>query len=261
MTPRTSHRTKILLVDLETFPILMYAWNHYQTDAIRIVQNTSIASWAAKWLGDKKTTTRCLADYKGYKPTSRDDKQLLEELWPFLDEAEIVVAHNGAKFDAKKINYRFLVNGMKLPSPYRVVDTLTEVRRIAAFDSNKLNAVAPLLDIGEKVRTGGADLWFDCLAGDKKAWAHMKKYNAHDVDPLLEGVYLKLRPWMKNHPNVALGYGPGVCPKCGSTQLKREGFSYNKTTAYQRYSCLACGAFSKDNENLINKEDKPFVSV
>src|SRR5204863_7932491 len=93
---------KTLSVDYETFPMLIYAWEPWEATALRTVENTSMASFSVKWLGGKQTT-RCLADYKGYKPHSRDDKKLLLELWPFLDEAEIVVAHNGDKFDVKKM--------------------------------------------------------------------------------------------------------------------------------------------------------------
>jgi hypothetical protein len=249
---------RTLLVDIETFPMLMYAWTQWEADALRVIENTSICAWSAKWLHGKQIT-RCLADYKGYKPHRRDDKTLLQELWQLLDEADIVVAHNGDAFDVKKINYRFLLHGMKPPSPYRTVDTLKEARKIAAFDSNKLNELSRLLDIGQKIRTGGADLWFDCLEGNMNAWKHMKEYNARDVSPLLEQVYLKLLPYMKTHPNVANGYGPDMCPKCGGTHLRSEGIRRNATTAYRRLHCIGCGSWIRDTTNLIQKDDKPFV--
>lgn len=247
----------ILSLDIETFPMLFYAWQPWEANALRIIEDTSICCWSAKWLGGKQFT-RSLADYKGYKPGGRNDKKLLEDLWTLLDEAEIVVAHNGDRFDVKKINYRFMVHGMKPPSPYKTVDTLKEYRKLAAFDSNKLNDLSRVRGIGAKIRTGGADLWFDCLAGDLAAWKHMKQYNAHDV-VLLEEHYLKLLPWMRNHPNVAAGFGPNVCPKCQSTRLQRRGFGKSRTTTYQRYQCLACGGWCRDHQNLIETDNKPFV--
>ena len=250
---------RILFADVETFPVLMYAWQIWEANALRVVENTSICSWSVKWYGGKQTT-RCLADYKGYKPNSRDDRRLMEELYPILEKAEVVVGHNGDKFDIKKINYRFMVHGMTPPRPYAQVDTLKEVRKISSFDSNRLNDLAKLLTQDEKMRTGGADLWFDCLEGDLSAWKHMKEYNAKDVR-LLEDVYLKIRPWMKQHPNLATAYGPDMCPRCGSAQIKKDGVHYAKTTAYQMYECSVCGKYIRGTENVIKKEDKPYVTI
>ncbi len=212
-----------------------------------------------KWLNGKQIT-RALSDYQGYKPHARDDKALLQDLWTYLNDAEVIVAHNGQAFDVRTINARFAKHNIRPPSPYRVVDTLKQARRIAAFDSNRLNDLGTYLNIGEKLRTGGADLWFDCMAGVPAAWRHMKKYNAQDVI-LLEKLYLRLLLWMFSHPNMANGYGPGLCPKCGSSQITQQGWRRNATTAYQRFQCSSCGAWLRDTENTLKKEDKPLVAL
>jgi hypothetical protein len=52
----------------------------------------------------------------------------------------------------------------------------------------------------------------------------MRRYNIRDV-VALEPLYLKLRPWIEGHPNVAV-YSDSdevACPKCGSTKLKLNG--------------------------------------
>lgn len=238
---------KILFLDIETFPMLFYAWESYEARALRVVENTSVASWSAKWMGGPQIT-KAICDYKGYKPHSRDDKKLLEDLWKLLDEADIVVAHNGIRFDVKKLNYRFLVHRLGVPSPYRVVDTLREVKRVAAFDSHRLNELARQLEIGEKMRTGGADLWFDCLEGKPAAWAKMKRYNAKDVYPLLEKLYEDLLPWMVNHPNHGMWTGISSCPRCGSTKLQSRGKARATTRTYQRFQCQGCGGWARSSE-------------
>lgn len=228
--------------------MLFFAWQPWEARALRVVENTSVCAWSAKWL-DGKQVTKTLADYKGYKPHSRDDKKLLSDLWTLLDEADVVVAHNGDRFDVKKLNYRFIIHGLGIPSPYKTVDTLKEIKRVASFDSNRLNELCRQTGIGEKVRTGGADLWFDCLEGDRKAWARMKKYNAHDV-VLLEEWYLTLRPWMKQHPNHGAYTGIASCPKCGSTKIQRRGKSRAATRTYDRYQCQSCGSWSQSTESI-----------
>lgn len=249
---------RTLLVDTETFPMLFFAWQPWEATALRVVENTSFACWSAKWLGGKQIT-RCLADYAGYKPNSRNDKKLLAELWKLLDEADIVVAHNAKKFDVKKINYRFIVHGLGIPSPYQIIDTLTEVRKVASFDSHRLNELSRLTTKRQKLRTGGADLWFDCLEGDEKAWRHMKRYCANDVAPLLEDWYLTLRPWIKSHPNVGMWSAGEVCPKCGSDRVQARGTARNNTTAYRRMHCQSCGGWSRSAKSIPKR--KPLVSA
>ena len=93
------------------------------------------------------------------------------------------------------------------------------------------------------------------MAGDKKAWVKMKKYNAQDV-VLLEKVYLCLRPWAKSHPNMSM-YQEGVaCPKCGSSKgFHRGGVYTNATTQYSVWRCKACRGQSRSLVNL--REYKP----
>jgi predicted RNA-binding Zn-ribbon protein involved in translation (DUF1610 family) len=241
---RDANAPKFLLIDVETFPMLYYAWRPYDTGSLKTVEDTSMASFTAKWYGERGFITRSLADYKGYKAGSRDDKALLAELWTLLDEADWVAAHNGDRFDVKIINYRFMVHGMPPPSPYEQIDTLKEVKKVARHDSNRLNELCRVHGIGQKVRTGGKDLWFDCLGGDVKAWARMKRYNEHDVR-LLEGLYNMLMPWMKKHPNRSNHTGIASCPKCGSTKIQKRGKARSRTRTYDRLQCQGCGAWAR----------------
>ena len=53
----------------------------------------------------------------------------------------------------------------------------------------------------------------------------MLKYNKRDVT-LLEEVYLRIRPWIKGHPNCAnyIDSKVPICSNCGSKNLtKLEG--------------------------------------
>lgn len=238
---------RILLVDIETFPILMYAWQPWDATALRIVQDTSICSFSVKWL-DGKQTTKILPDYKGYKPGSRDDRRLCEDLWGFLNEADIVGAHNLDGFDNKKVVYRLMVNGLGPPAPYQHTDTLKEVRKVAGHDSNKLNELCRVHGLGQKKRTGGKDLWFDCLDGDMAAWERMRRYNAHDTR-LLQPWYTFLRPWMLSHPNVALYTDGASCPRCGSKRLRPNGHAYTRGGRYQRFRCEGCGYFPRSTHS------------
>ena len=247
----------ILLLDIETAPSKAFIWGLWQE-----VQNTSfiekdwyILSWAAKWLGDKEMYSSALPDFKEYKSDRENDKPLLTKLIPLLDKADIVIAHNGINFDRKKINARLIMNGFKPPAPYRMIDTLDVCRKEFAFTSNKLGDVAKFLGVGEKVDTGGFQLWKDCLNGIMSAWATMVKYNKKDI-LLLEKVYLALRPYILLHPNLALQSSTPCCPKCGSDKIHYRGYKYTNLGKYKQFVCLnpACGGWGRLRVNELDKK-------
>lgn len=242
---------KILLLDIETAPILGWAWTKYDTNLIEIQEPFFILSFAWKFLDDQTVSVRGLVDYPDYNPEKHNDKSLITDLHSLLDQADIVVAHNGDSFDIKKANARFLYHGLKPPSTYKTVDTLKAARKHFKFDSNKLNDLCKTLGVGGKVPHTGFALWKACMAGDVAAWEVMKEYNAHDVT-LLEEIYLRLRPWI-THPDVNL-YRPVVerdvhtdhthsCPNCGSSHIQRRGIAVARTRRYRRLNCQDCGSW------------------
>lgn len=184
-----------------------------------------------------------LPDYALYSKDKFSDKEVMKGLWKLLDEADVVVAHNGIKFDRKKVNTRFIYHGMKPPSPYRMVDTLTQSRSNFSFTSNRLNDLGQFLGLGKKLQTGGFDLWKGCLNADMKSWRKMVRYCKQDVR-LLERVYLKLLPYMKGHPNISVDR-PACCPKCGSSKIILRGFAYTNTQTYQKFFCKGCGGWGR----------------
>jgi hypothetical protein len=248
---------KILLMDIENAPNTAYIWGLWQetTSSEMVDMPWFMLCWAAKWLGEKRVLSSSLVDFpKNYKHNPEDDKLILQNLWKLLDEADIVIAHNGKNFDVRKANARFIMNKMPPPSPYKVIDTLLEARKYFFFTSNKLNDLGKYLNCGQKVETGGFKLWKQCMVGDLKAWEKMVTYCKNDV-VLLEKIYLKLRPYMETHPNlnIYVSNENQKCPKCGSEKIKKEGFSYTALSKFQRYSCLDCKGWFRDNFNLKKK--------
>ena len=236
-------KPRILLFDIETAPSLGWFFDLWKEgNIVAIKEEWYMLCFAAKWL-DGKMMTYALPDFKGYKPGSRDDKELVKQLWRLFDEADILIAHNGDKFDIKKANARFAYYNLPPPSPYRTIDTLKIARRYSNFTSNRLNDLGEHLGYGSKLVHTGFNLWKECMSGDPKAWKHMIEYNKRDV-VLLEKIYLHFLPWMQNHPNVALmAEQPNNCPKCISDNITKRGFTVRKGGKYQRYQCQKCGGF------------------
>jgi DNA polymerase elongation subunit (family B) len=220
---------------------LGWVWGKWEQNVIDFQRDWYILSYAYKVMGETKVHTRCLADYPSYDSTNEasreNDKELVLDLWHVLDKADIIIAHNGDRFDLPKINTRCVHHKMAPPTPYLTVDTLKIARRVFKFDSNKLDDLARYLHVGRKLPHTGFHLWQGCMLGDLKSFKLMKEYNAHDIE-LLEEIYLKMRPWAKVHPNV--NKGEFACPKCGSRRYQHRGYSYTAFTMRPRYQCNSC---------------------
>jgi hypothetical protein len=233
---------RILLLDIETAPIIAAVWQPYEANAVYIIRDTYILSFAAKWLGERGVKTHTLPDYPRYRSHRHDDKSLVRELWNYLDSADIVVAHNGVRFDMPKIRARMVVHDLPPPSHYRTIDTL-QIARTCKFDSAKLDNLGRYLGEGRKIPNTGGTLWKEvCEDGNPKAWETMRRYNAQDVR-LLERIYNRLKPWATAHPNLNLYHDdPLACPTCQSHRIKAKGYVYLKSTVKRRYFCLSCDA-------------------
>ena len=254
---------KILIFDTETAPMRAYVWKRWKEN-ISLDQTISewfILAWSAKWLysgeilGDHLTGEEALAE---------DDSRLVKGLWDLVNEADIVVAHNGRKADVPWMNSRFIINGMKPPKPYFLVDTLDVVKKQFGFSSNKLDALAGYFNIPHKLETS-FDLWKRCMEGDDEALEYMGEYNKKDT-AILELVYLKLRPWIKAHPNVGnyIDNDYAVCSACGSDSLEEltGQYYYTSVCKYKLYRCKDCGAIVRGRENLNNvKGQKLYIPM
>jgi DNA polymerase III epsilon subunit-like protein len=246
--------TRILILDIETSPNIAYVWRFFKENvgAKQVLENTFIMSFAFKWLGEKETWYFSANEY--------GEINLLKELIDVLDVADIVVAHNGSKFDLPTIQGRALVHGLNPPSPYKVVDTLNVARYEFNFPSNSLEYLAKILGVEEKdnhKNFPGFLLWSECLKNNPKAWDELRTYNIQDVETL-EQVYLKMRPWMRRHPNIAVNeeYDRPACPKCGSHHIQLRGFVYTNTYKYRKFQCNDCGGWARTRFNEFPKEKK-----
>jgi len=244
---------KILIIDIETAPIRAKVWDIWnQNIGLEQIDNDwFILTWSAKWLFEKKVYSARLTSKEAIK---QEDKRILKGVWELLNEADVVIAHNGDKFDIPRLNTRFIINYLKPPLPYQSIDTLKTIKRQFAFTSNKLDFVNKVLSLERKQKNEGMPMWNKCYIGDEAALKEMEKYNIKDVR-ILEDTYLRLRPWIKPHPNVGLfilDEKAFHCPSCGSADLKDEGKLYYTTAnAYEQFRCDNCGAVGRKRVSNI----------
>lgn len=246
---------KIGLIDIETAPLLSHTWGLFDQNVglNQIDREWVILSYCVKPLGGNKKSIQ----YRDNRGDPLNDLVVCQELREILHEYDFLIAHNGERFDMRKIRARLLLHGMSPPSPTRVIDTMLMARQVAAFTSNKLEWLASYLSTAHKSshkKFPGFELWKECLKDNEKAWDAMKQYNIADV-PSMEQVYLKLRPWVTGHPNMA-AYHDGdtmACPRCGSHDIREDGTKRTNISEYKRYQCNGCGGWSHDRYTINSK--------
>lgn len=253
----------ILTFDIETSPMQAYVWSRWKQNVYleQTISEWFMICWAAKWFGSNETLSDCVTSKEILK---EDDSRIAKSLWELIDQADIVIAHNGKRFDVPKMNTRFFMAGLPKPSPYTQIDTLQVARQEFAFSSNKLDALAGYFGLEHKSQTS-FKLWKDCLKGDQESLDYMELYCRKDVK-ILEEVYIKLRPWIRNHPNLGLYVESNdmICPSCGSKNLTRDNsFHYTRVSKFEIMRCNNCKSLSRMRTSSypVGKRKKLITSV
>jgi hypothetical protein len=251
---KPTNTPKILIFDLETAPMSAYVWGRWNQNISldATISEWFVLCWSAKWLCSEYVMSDKLTSEEAIK---EDDSRIMKSLWTLVDQADIIIAHNARRADVKWMNTRFILNGMTPPKPYHIIDTLEIAKREFKFSSNKLDALAGYFGIEHKMNTS-FDLWKGCISGDSEALNYMCEYNKKDVE-ILENVYLHLRPWIKNHPNVGnISECSDRCAYCNSSRISKieDKFYFTSVGKYNLYRCNHCGGISKGRDNLNRKK-------
>lgn len=234
---------KILVLDIETKPASAFVWRAYGEQNIgveQIIDVGGVICVGAKWLGEKETFL--------YSDWEHGHLEMLIEVHAMMSYADAVVTYNGDRFDLNKLQGEFLLNGLGPTPPVTSIDVIKSVRRLGYF-MNKLAFIGPLLLGDDKLKHEGFSLWTKVMAGDKKAEKKMAKYCIQDVK-LLEKLYLKVRPFVRNHPHMGRT-GANQCGACGSHDVQSRGTRRTRAYKIQRLHCQDCGAWGDGKRTKI----------
>lgn len=250
-------KIKILHFDLESAPNVAYVWGLFkETVPIqRLIETGRVMCWAAKWHGQRELIFSSEWD-DGHE-------QCIKNMHDIFAEADAIVHYNGNRFDLPVANKEFLMYGMEPPQPAKQIDLFNTVKSRFRFPSKKLDYVAQQLGLGKKTQHEGFELWVKCMSGDEVAQRKMARYNKQDVR-LLEKLYKKLLPWIKNHPNHALykdNLNRPVCTNCGSHHVQSRGVEHTKTQTYRRWNCQSCGNWMRGRTNITEEQHKAHTLV
>ena len=244
---------KILFFDVELAPILGHVWRLFDQNVglNQIESDWYLLSFCAKWAHSDEIYYFDQSQQENIE----DDYLLLLELWKLLNEADIVIGHNSKRFDTRKANSRFILNGIPKPSTYRQIDTLEIAKRQFGFTSNKLEYLTDKLCTHNKKlshgKFAGHLLWAECLKGNQEAWKEMKEYNIADVLSL-EELYNVLSSWDNNLPNLDVY----VDEILDMSEWEDDGFHYSNLGKYKKYRNKITGIQRRSRVNLLTKEKR-----
>lgn len=240
---------KILTLDIETSPHRGFHFGMFnQNFSLQQIEEwTRMICFAAKWLHEDGVLF-----FSDFHDGHRNSVLAAHDL---VSEADVLVTYNGDSFDLKHMNREFLLQELPPPAPYQSVDLYKVNKTRFRFGSTKLDHFGEQLQIGQKMKHAGFQLWIDCMNGDIDAWDRMRQYNCEDVR-LTEKVFKRIEPWIMNMPHKGLYDEIEFSCRCGSTNLQKRGFHYTQIGKYQRYRCNDCGRWLNSSKAEFRVEVK-----
>ena len=252
---------KILILDVENARMQFGGWNigKQVITAPQIIKDWFLLGWSAKWLFDSTV----MSDFVTSKEAlARDDARICKSVWKLMNDADIIITHNGIRSDFPKLNTRFLLTGLMPPMPYQVIDTFKIAIKWFQFGSASLNYMSKIILRKEKLNTD-YQLWIDCENGIQEQIDYMEKYCKEDTS-LTEKVYLEIRPWIKSHPNLAvmMEAESQCCPNCGGFEFEeKEGYYTTPQNKYITVRCKNCGAINRKKVSELSDKQRKVMLI
>ena len=213
----TNNEGRILIYDLETSPNVGWFWRAGYKQNIQpnqILKERAIICVSYKWVGEDTV-------YNLSWDKNQCDKFLIEQFVEVLNDADLIVAHNGDRFDIKWFKTRALFHRIPTLPNYKQFDTLKVAKSKLYLNSNRLDYISKFLGFEGKIQTT-PDLWNRVvMLNDRSAMKDMLDYCDEDVRQL-EKVYneLKYLDNPKIHAGVLNGKIKQTSPITGNINIE-----------------------------------------
>lgn len=233
-TLEMKNQPKILLWDIETDGI--------NADRILCI--------GYKWRHEKKVHMLRAEDFP--REGLWCDKGIIKAFVKVFSEADYHVTWYGSRFDLPVVNARMIANGLKPLPPVAHVDLWKTARyQFRTGGGNRLAKWQDFLGITDEKTPVHPSVWIKARYGHQKSLQYIYEHCHYDVH-VLEGVYKRLLPWVKDVPQTGLMVDTDAmaCISCGEDALQRRGYHISRTRKYIRYQCTSCGKWQRS----IHKE-------
>lgn len=175
-----------LILDLETTDL----------DADRAVilcasYESSLAPGKIRTIRQDETNPRWKKGIRG------DDKELVKQVCALVRQHDVVVAHNGSRFDIPMLRTRALRWGLKPLKDVKLVDPCSIAWRKFKLRSNRLGSIADFVGIKDKKTPLDMSLWADVmLNGNARGMNKIVQHCEADIR-VLRGVLDFVKPFIK----------------------------------------------------------------
>lgn len=177
----------ILYIDLEVSKSKFYSYGASVPSGYLniddLIHPYFIICWSASYVGSGRVWSDCVTRkevmswHKGKSP----DARILVRLRELMASADLLAGHNVDRYDVRRCNTRFLLNGLEPVTDKKTHDTLKIARSKFAFESNKLDYISKVLGLRPKDDIRNSDWLRIVNTGDEKTLKKVLKYNRGDV--------------------------------------------------------------------------------
>jgi len=205
-----------------------------------------------KWLGNPRVRVPTILDYS--KHNFLDDKGLVKAFAEVYNSADYSCGHYAQRFDVPMIQSKLIKYGLPPLAPVPLIDTWRVARDNFKLHSNRLATIQEFLGCTHSKTGINFDDWLQAAHGSKRALRQVVEHCRLDV-LVLEEVFLKLRPLMKNEParHLFTNTDGEACVSCGSKRVQSRGYQVTRTRKFQRFQCQDCGRWQRKNKAATTK--------
>lgn len=137
-----------------------------------------------------------------YEPWKRgeraNDGPLLRDILAYTEDVDVIVAHNGLKFDLPFLRTRALVHGLPPVNFQKIIDPVQLARQHFRFPGNSLNSISHVIGTKAEKTPLKPETWQKAaLNGDAAAMEEIVQHCVFDVD-VLEEVCWKIRGYVRS---------------------------------------------------------------
>ena len=247
-------RVNILTIDLERIPgeVTMDVWEPRDFQRINYVHPDkwtrlpSTLCFTAKWYDRARPIFVAAWD------NPDDPYHCARAAWDLYCQADLVITYNGDKADNKWLASDWAMADLGPPSPWKSVDLYKVARSAFSFESKSLRHLCDRLGVENKDGHYDAAEAKRAAAGHRASQRNLRRYNTQDTI-VTQGVADRLGPWIKGWPHVGVFTGQErCCFRCGSEDLRQDGYTATAVTLYALLRCADCGAWNRLNHRKGN---------
>jgi uncharacterized protein YprB with RNaseH-like and TPR domain len=142
---------------------------------------------------------------RNWRQRRSDDRAVIRAIVDELDNYDIWVAHNGARFDVPFLRARLAALHMPTLPTKKLIDPVLLARNKLRLSYNSLDAIASMLGVNTKTVVEGKQWLRAALDGDTRAMNYIVEHCVQDV-LVLEKVVGALKAYSGTYNSYGSGY-------------------------------------------------------